>query len=47
VAAGTYSWKWNGRDQNGVLLPRGTYKAQITVTSSIATTKLSRSVIVE
>ena len=47
VAAGTYSWRWNGRDNNGVLLPRGTYKAVIIVTSSIATTKLSRSVIVE
>jgi len=47
VPAGTYSWKWNGRDQNGVLLARGTYKAQITVTSSIATTKLSRTVVVE
>ena len=47
VVAGTYGWKWNGRDQNGVLLPRGTYRAQITVTSSIATTKLSRSVTVE
>jgi spore germination protein YaaH/flagellar hook assembly protein FlgD len=47
VVAGTYSWRWNGRDQNGVLLPRSTYKAVITVTSSIATTKLSRTVTVE
>jgi len=47
VAAGTYSWSWNGRDQNGVLLPRGSYKAVITATSSLATTKLSRSVTVE
>ena len=47
VVAGTYSWRWDGRDKNGVLLPRGTYKSVIIVTSSIATTKLSRSVIVE
>jgi spore germination protein YaaH/flagellar hook assembly protein FlgD len=47
VAAGTYSWRWDGRDKNGVLLPRGTYKAVISATSALATTKLSRSVTVE
>ena len=47
LAAGTYSWRWNGRDQNGVLLPRGIYKVVITATSSLATTKLSRSLTVE
>ena len=47
VVAGTYSWRWNGRDQNGVLLPKGVYKAVIIVTSSIATTRLSRGVTVE
>jgi spore germination protein YaaH/flagellar hook assembly protein FlgD len=47
VVAGTYGWRWDGRDRNGVLLPRGTYKSVIIVTSSIATTKLSRSVTVE
>jgi spore germination protein YaaH/flagellar hook assembly protein FlgD len=47
VVAGTYSWRWNGRNSSGVLLPRGKYKVVITVTSSIATTKLSRTVTVE
>jgi flagellar hook assembly protein FlgD len=47
VVAGTYSWRWNGRDQSGVLLPKGVYKAVIIVTSSIATTRLSRGVTVE
>jgi spore germination protein YaaH/flagellar hook assembly protein FlgD len=47
VAAGTYSWRWDGRDKNGVLLARGTYKAVITATSVLATTKLSRTVTVE
>lgn len=47
LAAGTYSWRWDGRDRNGVLLPRGKYKAVITVVSWIAGTKLSRVVTVE
>ena len=47
VVAGTYSWRWNGRDQSGVLLPKGVYKAVIIVTSSLATTRLSRGVTVE
>jgi flagellar hook assembly protein FlgD len=47
LAAGTYSWRWDGRDRNGVLLPRGKYKSVITVVSWIASTKLSRVVTVE
>ncbi len=43
-AAGSRSWTWDGRLKNGARVPQGLYAAHLTVTSSLGTQTLARSV---
>ena len=43
---GTYRWTWDGKNGNGVTVKPGTYSVSVHATSSIAATKVSRSVTV-
>lgn len=47
VAAGTYSWSWNGRDGHRQMLQPGVYTASITATSAIGVSHLTRTVTVK
>ncbi len=47
TAAGTPAWTWNGRMAAGTMVQPGRYVAELTVTSSLGTTKLLRTVIVD
>jgi spore germination protein YaaH len=42
--AGTRSWTWDGRTDDGTFAPQGAYAARLTVTSPLGTTTLWRSV---
>ena len=43
-AAGSRSWTWNGRLADGTFVAQGRYRAELTATSSLGTTVLSRAV---
>jgi spore germination protein YaaH/flagellar hook assembly protein FlgD len=43
-AAGTWGWTWNGRNADGAMVGQGRYVAVLTVTSSLGTSVLRRSV---
>ncbi|OGO56206.1 MAG: hypothetical protein A2V85_07630 [Chloroflexi bacterium RBG_16_72_14] len=43
-AAGTRSWTWSGKLPDGTYVAQGRYRAELTATSSLGTTVLSRSV---
>jgi flagellar hook assembly protein FlgD len=47
LAAGTYTWTWNGRDSTGAVVAPGTYRIRVTATSWIGTTWYVRNVVVE
>jgi len=47
LAAGTWSWAWNGKAGSGILAPRGWYRAVLTVRSTYGTVTLSRLVLVD
>ncbi len=44
LGSGTRGWTWNGRLANGSYVPQGRYLASLTVTSSLGTTELRRTV---
>ena len=44
VAAGTFSWSWNGRNGHRELVQPGVYTASITATSAIGVSHLTRTV---
>lgn len=44
LAAGTRSWTWNGKLPDGSYAPQGTYTARLSVTTSLGTQVLARSV---
>lgn len=46
VAAGSYSWSWNGRNGHRELVEPGVYTASITTTSAIGVSHLTRTVAV-
>jgi flagellar hook assembly protein FlgD len=43
-AAGSRSWTWNGRLEDGTFVPQGRYNARLTVTSTLGTQVLERPV---
>ena len=45
VAAGSQSWVWDGRNDAGALLPRGTYRSYVTATDGVHT--ISQSAVVD
>ena len=47
LAAGTWSWTWDGRTPGGMFVPRGWYRAVLTATSWLGTTTLSRLVLAD
>jgi flagellar hook assembly protein FlgD len=47
LAAGPHVWTWNGRNNAGALVDRGTYVVKVTATSAIGTTSLTRSVVAD
>jgi N-acetylmuramoyl-L-alanine amidase len=44
LVAGTYSWSWNGRNDNGQLVADGKYKVQARVSSNGTKSNVSRSI---
>ncbi|HYO42245.1 MAG TPA: glycosyl hydrolase family 18 protein [Candidatus Limnocylindrales bacterium] len=44
LASGARGWRWDGRKADGTLVPQGRYTASLTVTSSLGTQELARSV---
>jgi flagellar hook assembly protein FlgD len=47
LAAGTHSWTWNGKTAAGAYVAPGHYVAQLTTTTSLGSTILSRAVTVD
>jgi flagellar hook assembly protein FlgD len=47
LAAGPHAWTWNGRNNAGALVARGTYVVKVTASSAIGTTSLTRSVVAD
>ena len=47
VAAGTFSWTWDGRNDKGAFVKPGTYHASVLATSWVGATRLTQSVTVE
>ncbi len=47
MTAGTHSWTWDGRDVHGAFVARGTYSARVSVRSGLATTVVTRPVVVD
>ncbi|MBI3749895.1 MAG: hypothetical protein HY262_13785 [Chloroflexi bacterium] len=47
VAAGSFSWSWNGRNGHRELVPPGVYTASIAATSAIGVSRLTRTVTVK
>jgi hypothetical protein len=47
LAAGTWSWTWDGRAPGGMFVPRGMYRAVLSATSGLGTTTLSRFVLAD
>jgi len=46
-AAGTWTWRWDGRVTGGAMAPRGTYVAVLTVVGPYGTTVLRRSIVAD
>ncbi len=46
-AAGTWTWRWDGRIAGGAWAPRGTYIASLTVVGPYGTTVLRRSIVAD
>ncbi len=47
TAAGTWGWTWNGRNNAGALVARGSYQARVTATNGLGTSVLARTVLVD
>ena len=47
LAVGAHGWTWNGRDAAGAVVPLGTYQVQVSARSSLGTSVVSRSVLVD
>jgi spore germination protein YaaH/flagellar hook assembly protein FlgD len=47
LAAGSYGWTWNGRTAAGTYVPRGRYTVRVVATTSLGTSVLNRTVIVD
>jgi spore germination protein YaaH/flagellar hook assembly protein FlgD len=47
LVAGSYGWTWNGRTAAGALVPRGRYTMRVVATTSLGTSVLNRTVIVD
>jgi flagellar hook assembly protein FlgD len=47
LAAGTHRFTWDGTSGNGIRVPRGWYRAILTATSSLSTTRISKLVLVD
>ena len=45
-AAGTKTWRWDGKRADGTLVPQGRYTARLTVVSTLGTMELVRNVVV-
>ncbi|HEX5823625.1 MAG TPA: FlgD immunoglobulin-like domain containing protein, partial [Candidatus Limnocylindrales bacterium] len=46
-AAGSYGWTWNGRNAAGAFVPRGHYTIRVAATTTLGTSVLNRTVIVD
>jgi spore germination protein YaaH/flagellar hook assembly protein FlgD len=46
LAAGTYSWTWNGRTRAGALLAPGTYRVSVTAVSWIGSSSFARTIVI-
>src|SRR5206468_1370946 len=44
LGAGSWAWTWNGKTSAGGLVPQGRYTARLTVSSSLGTSTLRRSI---
>ena len=47
LAAGSYGWTWDGRDAARAVVPRGAYQARVSVTTSLGTTVIGRTVLAD
>ncbi|HET7703997.1 MAG TPA: glycosyl hydrolase family 18 protein [Candidatus Limnocylindrales bacterium] len=47
LAAGAYGWTWDGRDAAGAWVAPGTYQARVYATTSLGTTAIGRTVLVD
>jgi flagellar hook assembly protein FlgD len=47
LAAGTHRFTWDGTSATGIRVPRGWYRAILTATSSLSTTRVSKLVLVD
>ena len=47
LAAGSYSWTWNGRTTSGALMKPGTYRAVVTAVSWIGSSTMTRTIVVK
>ncbi|HET7473061.1 MAG TPA: glycosyl hydrolase family 18 protein [Candidatus Limnocylindrales bacterium] len=47
TSAGTYGWTWNGRNDAGSLVGRGTYEVRVTATSWVGTSVQARRILVD
>jgi spore germination protein YaaH/flagellar hook assembly protein FlgD len=47
MAAGTWGWTWNGRNNAGALVARGNYRATVTATSTLGTSVIARTVLAD
>jgi hypothetical protein len=47
LTAGSYGWTWNGRDQAGLMVARGTYTVRVTAVSTLGASVVGRSVVVD
>ena len=47
TAAGTYGWTWNGRNDDGGLVGRGTYEVRVTARSWVGTSVQIRRILVD
>jgi spore germination protein YaaH/flagellar hook assembly protein FlgD len=46
LAAGSYTWTWNGRTSSGTLLAPGTYRVSVTAGSSIGSSTFTRTIVI-
>jgi len=47
LGAGAHAWTWDGRDDAGAYVPRGTYVVLVKATSAIGTSVLTRAVVAD
>jgi len=47
MVAGVHAWTWDGRNAGGAVVPRGRYVLRVQATSALATTVLTRTVVVD